>query len=1156
MRDHVTQKQEVDFTGAVIRTTVTAYNGPFLKPSSVNVYAGSNTGATPVSSTLYTYDEYTASYCKNGVPMMASFNGAYGHDDTDFGTGITRGNVTTIQRLISGTTYATTHNCYDTLGNVTQTVDANGNPTSYSYTENWADTDCFPSGTITHAFPTTITDALGHSTKASYFTCTILRQSIADQNQINAGLTSTYTYDKLERPLTITYPDGGITTDCYSQNPGSSCYTSTLPPFTTESRLITGTSYLTTKTLLDSYNRVGETQLTSDPDCTSNDKTDTTYDAFGRVLSVSNPYCTTSDPTYGVTTSAYDALARVTAVTAQDGSVTATSYSGNTTTITDPAGVSRKYVVDALDRVTQIFENPISLNYETDYAYDALNDLLTVTQKGGSTTSTNWRTRTFIYDGLSRLTQASNPESGTAAYSYDANGNLVTKTSPAQNQTGTATVTLTYCYDALNRLSGKAYTAQSCPLSSPVASYTYDQTSSNGLTVTNGIGRRTGMTDPIGSEAWSYDSMGRPLADLRYYSAIRRGCSSYTRTTSYSYNLDGSVKTLTYPSGPTYTYAYSSAARPISVSDQLGVSYANRAAYSPSGAVSSLTNVSGLVSSFYYNSRLQPCRISATSSGAAPSSCANMANIGNVVDYTYNFSLGTADNGNVTSITNNRDNTRSQNFTYDALNRLATAQTQTTGVTIPNSNCWGFTFGYDAWGNLLSGMTTGPAGCSEPMPLNVSATTSNQVVGYCYDSAGNLLDQGSCPTSGSHTYSYNAENQMTGLSGSVYYKYDGDGKRVYKAPGGDILYWYGVGSGALDEMYSCTGTSAGEYVFFAGKRIAFLDSSGNTDYYFADHLGSSRVVTNSSGSILDDSDFYPFGGERPITSSSGNSYKFTGKERDAESGLDNFGARYNSSNLGRFMSPDPEGILSARTTSPQSWNFYSYVQNNPVNAVDPEGLDCVYIGDNSASVKRGDCVSDTDNGIFVNGTIDTTSGTYNSSTGTLGFNYTNDDTGAIGSGVIGNVYPSGGVSDQDRLNALGLAGQIAAPGVNLAANGLRAFGYVVAAPLMVAAECGAGADSCTKGNVAMALVPELGPILEGANLLKISKVIQYERVGGFAQATKDFEALQGAERTIGNVKVKDLADGSKAVLRNFSSEGRPTLEIQNQVGKDIKIRYN
>src|SRR5216117_943175 len=87
------------------------------------------------------------------------------------------------------------------------------------------------------------------------------------------------------------------------------------------------------------------------------------------------------------------------------------------------------------------------------------------------------------------------------------------------------------------------------------------------------------------------------------------------------------------------------------------------------------------------------------------------------------------------------------------------------------------------------------------------------------------------------------------------------------------------------------------------------------------------------------------------------SRKFTGKERDSESGLDNFGARYDSSSMGRFMSPDPANIGGDLDESgdPQSWNAYSYVQNNPINATDPDGLDCSYVSEGVAYVIRGDC---------------------------------------------------------------------------------------------------------------------------------------------------------------------------------------------------------
>src|SRR5437899_3035050 len=311
------------------------------------------------------------------------------------------------------------------------------------------------------------------------------------------------------------------------------------------------------------------------------------------------------------------------------------------------------------------------------------------------------------------------------------------------------------------------------------------------------------------------------------------------------------------------------------------------------------------------------------------------------------------------------------------------------------------------------------------------------------------------------------------------------------------IYWYGAGSDVLIDTDPSNNAHAG-YAYFNGQRALRILPTNEIGFYFTDHLGNTRYFQSLAGDNV--SDFYPFGGERVYSGGAPTHYKFTGKERDSESGNDNFGARYNSSSLGRFMSPDPSGILSAQNTSPQSWNLYSYVQNNPVNAIDPDGLDCVYVIDNSVSVRRGDCASDTDDGVFINGTIDIHSGTYDSSTGTVGFNYTNDDNGAIGKGVIADVYPSGG--GNSLFGALGLAGQIAEPGVNFAANGLRAFGYAVATPLMVAAECLAGAPSCTTGDVAMAILPELAALREGAALLRAGRGLHaaelLEKAGGLS----------------------------------------------------------
>jgi RHS repeat-associated protein len=107
-------------------------------------------------------------------------------------------------------------------------------------------------------------------------------------------------------------------------------------------------------------------------------------------------------------------------------------------------------------------------------------------------------------------------------------------------------------------------------------------------------------------------------------------------------------------------------------------------------------------------------------------------------------------------------------------------------------------------------------------------------------------------------------------------------------------------------------------------------------YYHGDHLGSARLLSGYSGYPISSSIFLPYGEEfNPQVTI--HHYKFTGKERDSESGLDNFGARYDSSQYGRFMTPDPL-LNSGRPWEPQSWNRYAYVMNNPLRYTDPDGL--------------------------------------------------------------------------------------------------------------------------------------------------------------------------------------------------------------------------
>jgi RHS repeat-associated protein len=321
--------------------------------------------------------------------------------------------------------------------------------------------------------------------------------------------------------------------------------------------------------------------------------------------------------------------------------------------------------------------------------------------------------------------------------------------------------------------------------------------------------------------------------------------------------------------------------------------------------------------------------------------CATTATAGTILDMKYNFNLGAGDNGNVIGITNNRDTTRSQAFVYDSLNRIQTAGTVNTSGT----NCWGETYGIDAWANLssLALPSSYSSSCSHETPFSYAIPNSNQLPsasGFTYDAAGNLM------ATGLGNYVYNAEHQMTSVtvaSTTTTYSYDGDGKRVEKS--GGKIYWYGGGPEALDETDlsgNTNNSTFSEYVSFTGKKVARRDYQNNVYYYFADHLGTSReMVQAGQTSPCYDADFYPYGGENAHTTTCTQNYKFTAKERDAESGLDNFGARYMASSFGRFLSPDwsakPSAVPFSRAVDPQSLNLYSYVRNSPMRGTDPDG---------------------------------------------------------------------------------------------------------------------------------------------------------------------------------------------------------------------------
>lgn len=941
------------------------------RPSDVLEYDGIG---NKMAETDYAYDG-------TGVSSLPS---ATGHDETNYSTSNnSRGNATTktVKCLQSGCSNAVTTYTYDETGQVTSRTDPCGNGTcndmngtthvtNYSYADSYTVlsggqnvpcTSGCPSSGTTNAFLTKITDPLGHTGNFMYdYNNSQLTKSTDANSQ-----STTYIYnDPFARATQVNDRDGGQTQATYTDVQPS--------PSVTTCQLINGTAgatcsstsppagWKTTVASMDGMGNLVQTALVSDPDGPT--YAATTYDGTGNAYQVYDPTrcsppttnCNT-ETTWGYTTYLYDSLGRTKQVTKPDGSVATTSFSGSSTTVTDEVGNQRTSQTDGLGRLTAVFEAPNNsgYNYQTDYQYDALGNLTCAVQKGTDTTtftscasaSATWRPRSFAYDSLSRLTSATNPESGTITYTYDPNSNLATKIQPKAGQTGTLQTTHNYTYDVLNRLLQDSHVDPSAGTDK----YAYDGSTltscgQNPPTITsptNLIGRRSAMCSQKSGSSWSFDPMGRPLLE----STRNLGSTQKVLNVSYTYSMNGSLSTLTYPSGDLVTYTQGDAGRSLGVGDSSNSYVAsgttNRATYAPGGALASMTNgytgpFAGIVTLNIYNDRLQPISLSAkVGSNAVFSLC-------------YDFHLGvatgspcninaytTGDNGNIFQLLNKWDPTRSAAFAYDPLNRISQANTTNT----TSSNCWGETYTIDPWGNLTNRAGVSGMGACYTEGLNVApASAKNQLNGPLYDAAGNVTNDGN-----GNTPTYDAENRIATDAGSTY-SYDADGTRMEKSSGSSgAMYWPGPGGEVLTET-DLTGTINEEYVYFNGERIARVDRpSGTVHYYFSNHLGSASVITDALGNIQLQTDYYPFGGIAYTSGSDPGHYKFTGKERDAESGLDNFGARYMASTMGRFMQTDPDSASPLHLVNPQRWNAYAYVLNNPLAYTDPDGRDAAAV---------------------------------------------------------------------------------------------------------------------------------------------------------------------------------------------------------------------
>ncbi len=364
-------------------------------------------------------------------------------------------------------------------------------------------------------------------------------------------------------------------------------------------------------------------------------------------------------------------------------------------------------------------------------------------------------------------------------------------------------------------------------------------------------------------------------------------------------------------------------------------SFLSSVTYNGIGQLTGTTLGNGVTETYAYEpNRLQLTTQTATKSGGPTNGLMNLT-------YNYPAAAGqmgagtTAGNaGQLMSISGTINSTsESAAYTYDNLGRLVTSN-QTS-----NSSSAQRRFAYDRWGNRTGVWDATSGGTqiqsitlqgSGGIPTNqIASVTAGSTVNYTYDAAGNVTNDGA------HSYGYDSENRIVSVDGgsTASYAYDHQNRRYKTIVGSTVTHYVWQGNQVLAEHNGSTGAVLTDYIYSNRRMIANV-SSGTTRYFLSDRL-SERLVLDSSASVVGRMAHLPFG-EDFAESGTQEKHHFTSYERDGGTGTDYAVNRQLNQAVGRFMRADPiDGCIK----SPQTLNRYSYVQNDPVNRSDPNGLE-------------------------------------------------------------------------------------------------------------------------------------------------------------------------------------------------------------------------
>jgi RHS repeat-associated protein len=836
---------------------------------------------------------------------------------------------------------------FDSFGNVaTDTLTGATMPSSPASREsqlNWG---------ATGQFLTTLTDPSGAITTWTYTSNQALTFGVPDSQKDANGLTTSWVYDAFGRKTGETRPDGTSTGWVWSLCTSYCNWSNSVYQIAQTAYQTNGTTVIRTDT--SSYDPIDRVTQTAGPTVTGTTAmVQKLYNSLGLLTQQSMPFL--SGGTAYQQTFAYDVLHRPTSATRPISSTnsnpqtTSFGYAGRISTVTDPYGNTKTTVTDVNGWLRQAKDEQTPTPYTVTRAYDSAGSLTGITDSVGNTLLKNV---TVVYGIKPFITAATDADRGAWTYTIDSLGEKTSWTD-AKGQS------FSMSYDALSRPLSRTepdlFTNWNYGSAAPnwgrLTSECTQSASTANLCTTSG-------SSWLYNEFYTYDGLSRLSARTIVQSGNtggNDGGGAFVYTLAYSATT-GLLNTLTYPKSTSgfaltlqYGYGYGLLQSITDTSDTTATCGNTCVLWTANatngfGEVIEETLGNGVVTNRSYDA-VTSWLTAATAGVGGGSGLLNQSYLED-------------ENGNITQRQNNTLGL-TESFFYDKDYRLSCATL--------SSSCSTPTFVYDGGsagpGNITTevgvGTYTYPA-AGQPRPHAVTSLTGtfNGITNptFSYDANGNMTDRASSTANITwSSYNYPIAISASDVTGSeeVQFNYDPSRRRweqIYTGPSGTEQTYY-VGN-QLEVVFNGT-TNYRHYIYAGSEPVAVYSrtSAGvNTmSYILEDHQGGVSAITSNAGIADIQESFSAFGARRNPTTWSGapttsdlatiaslSRQGYTFQTWLGQSmGLNHMNGRVEDAILGRMLSPDPH---IPDPTNAQSYNRYSYVNNNPLTMVDPTGF--------------------------------------------------------------------------------------------------------------------------------------------------------------------------------------------------------------------------